>query len=256
MKKIIILGLLGIISQQLLAQVPKTLIGKTFHNSARWNMDARHGGVPSIRFESANIASVKKGDVVEEAKVKKYRKGFIITTTYRKISDTLQFDVFPDSKVKKANYEMTDQNGQIWTTSFSSTTESKVLKDFPAATRGYKRSIINLPPQKNEEDWKVEIYAGIMQEVDCNSYQMLGEFQEENLEGFGYTYYKVETEERTIGTLKACLDGKKTTKYIYMFPKMVNYNSKMPIVIYAPEHVQIRYKVYNTKGVWQYAVGQ
>ncbi len=239
--------------QLALAQVPKPLIGKTFYNINRWNMDPRFGGTPTVKFTSATTANVKKGDIMETAKVKLYKKGFIITTEQRKISDTFQFEVMPAKTSKADGYEMKDQQETLWTTRFSGTAEEASLKAYPAAQSGYVRNVIVLPKKDNEEWYKVELYAGLVQEADCNSHSMLGVIEEKILDSYGYTYYNVKTEERILSTRKGCPDQKKTVKFISTQPLVVRYNSNTPIVIYSPKDVQIRYKVYTTNNQWEVA---
>lgn len=239
--------------QVALAQVPKPLIGKTFYNINRWNMDPRFGGIPTVKFTSANTASVKKGDIMENARVKLYKKGFIITTEQRKISDTFQFEVMPTKTANADGYEMKDQLGVIWTTRFSGTAEEASTKAYPAAQPGYVKNVIVLPKKNNEEAYKVELYAGLIQEVDCNNHSMLGVIEEKLLDGYGYTYYNVKTEERILSTRKGCPDQKKTTKFISTQPLIIRYNSNTPIVIYTPKDVQVRYKVYTTNNQWEVA---
>jgi ecotin len=43
---------------------------------------------------------------------------------------------------------------------------------------------------------------------------MMGEVKEINLEGWGYTYYKVESNGQKGGTLMGCMDDKKVEKFI------------------------------------------
>lgn len=253
MKKIVLLACSFLLTQEIMAQVPKSLIGKTFYNTNQWNLNPRFGGVPTVKFDAANKATVKKGDVVETATVKKYKNGYIVSTSYRKISDTFQFTQLISATTKIADAELVDQKGQTWTTRFSPFTESTALKSFPEAKTDYKRNVINLPKRNNEDKLKIEIYAGINQEADCNAHMMLGSIDSKNLDGFGYTYYQVTTEERIMSTMKGCLDQKKTMKYIHLQPIIVPYNSALPLVVYAPENVQIRYKVYTSNNEWEFA---
>lgn len=235
------------------AQVPKSIIGKTFYNTNQWNMSPRFGGVPTIVFNTPSKATIKKGDVVENATVKKYKNGFIVTTTYRKVSDTFQFEKMPSNTAKSVDADMKDQNNQVWSTRFSPIKESSTLKSFPEAKDGFKRNVIHLPKKEGEDRLRVELYAGINEKIDCNSYMLLGSIDSKNLEGFGYTYYNVTTEERMIGTLKGCLDNSKKLAFVSMQPLIIPYNSNLPLVIYAPENVQIRYKVYASSSDWEYA---
>lgn len=236
-----------------LSQVPKPLIGKTFYNMNLWNMDPRFGGTPSVKFTSANTASVKKGDVMENAKVKLYKKGFIITTEHRKIADTFQFEIMPAKTANADGYEMKDQQGAIWTTRFSASPDDAALKAYPEAKSGYVKNVIVLPKKNNEELYKVELYAGVIQEADCNNHTMLGVIEEQQIDGYGYTYYNVKTEERIISTRKGCPDQKKAIQFISTLPLIIRYNSNAPIVIYSPKDVQIRYKIYTTNNQWEVA---
>lgn len=253
MRKLLFLMMMALSGQVALAQVPKPLIGKTFYNVNKWNMNPRFGGVPTIKFTGANTANVKKGDIMETAKVRLYKKGFITTTDQRKLSDTFQFEVMPVKTSNADGYEMKDQYGQTWSTRYSGAAEEASIKAYPAPKSGYVKNVIVLPKRTNEEQYKVELYAGVIQEVDCNSYSMMGVIEEKVLDGYGYTYYNVKTEEKLMGTMRGCLDGIKTTKFISTQPTIIRYNSNIPIVIYSPENVQIRYKVYSTNNQWEFA---
>jgi len=119
------------------------------------------------------------------------------------------------------------------------------LSMYPAATEGLRRVYIHLPVMKNERDLKVEIFIGREQMVDCNSYTLTGQVTEENLEGWGFTYYKVTSEGQLLGTLMGCPDNKKTKKFIQLpQPLLLNYNSKIPVVLYIPRDLEVRYKVW------------
>jgi ecotin len=253
MKKSILAAFALTLGLSVEAQVPKSIMGKKFYNTNRWNMNPRFGGVPTVAFTAANKATIKKGDVVENATVKKYKTGFIVTTTYTKVSDTFQFKQFPSTTAKSVEAEMTDQYNQVWSTRFSPYIESKTLESFPEPKEGFKRNVIHLPQKDGEDKLRVELYAGIYEQTDCNSYMLLGTIDSKNLEGYGYTYYNVTTQERTVGTMKGCPDQSKKTTFVTMQPLIVPYNSKLPLVIYAPENVQIRYKVYSSSSDWEYA---
>lgn len=254
MKRTILFGMSIMLGQQLSAQVPRSLVGKTFYNTNLWHMEPRFGGVPTVKFDSPNKATVKKGDIVENAVVKKYKNGLIVTTNYRKLSDTFRFEKMPAALARSAEAEMRDQRGQLWSTRFpDQTANAAALRSYPEAKEGHKRHVINLPERDHEERMRIEIYAGVNQEVDCNSYGLTGTIEPKILDGFGHQYYEVQTDGQLIGTLKACADGITTLRYINMLPTMTGYNSRTPIVIYAPQNVQIRYKIYETNDHWEFA---
>lgn len=118
------------------------------------------------------------------------------------------------------------------------------LNMFPAPKLGYKQVYIKLPAKKNEQDYKVEFYVGKKHMADCNRHFLVGEIQEMNLEGWGYNYYMVESKGHIGSTMMACLDKKKTEKFIHLQPQLVRYNSKLPIVIYLPDNMEVQYKIW------------
>lgn len=114
---------------------------------------------------------------------------------------------------------------------------------FPQAETDYKKAVINVPPMKNETDLKLEINIGKHQKVDCNNYFFIGKIKEETLNGWGYTYYKAETDGKMGGTLMGCLDGKKVMKFISLGTKITEYNSNSPYVIYVPKDFKVKYRI-------------
>lgn len=251
-KSILLLAALLSYAPQLMAQAPKKLVGKTLYNTQLWNLNPRFGGVPTIRFDSPKTATVKKGDVVENASVKKYKNTLIITTQHRQISDTLTI-LEDGSKTKNGHFEYKDQKGQVWTSRFSESLPSAELKAYPEAQDGFKRTVITLPPMSNEKQHMVAVYAGIYHETDCNKHFLIGGMQTNTLEGYGYEYFTVETDGMVGSTMMACPQGSpKTKSFVHLQPIMINYNSKVPIVVYAPENVQIRYKVFTEDEHWGY----
>ncbi|HRP89928.1 MAG TPA: ecotin family protein [Edaphocola sp.] len=251
MKNIIAIFTLGVLSiNTSIAQLPKELVGKTFYNTDLVNMDPRFGSVPRIQLESKSKAAVQKGDVVEIASIKKIKNGFITTTQQTKRSDT--FEIIRKDK-KDLNIQLKDQKGHLWVTKVENSTSEKELKNYPTAKEGMKRWVINLPSLPNEGQYKVEIYAGNLHDVDCNNFFLSGKIETKALEGFGYHYYNVSTDNKVLSTMKACPDNIKYRKFVHMKPLMVDYNSKLPLVIYTPADLIVRYKVFSEKEGWEYA---
>lgn len=116
---------------------------------------------------------------------------------------------------------------------------------FPEAPPGHVRQAIFLSPLENEADAKVELIIGKTIEVDCNNYFFMGMLEEQTLEGWGYNYYVVSELTGPAGTLMACLDNEKTQRFISMNTgNLLRYNSKLPIVVYVPEDVEVRYRIW------------
>ncbi|UZT77054.1 serine protease inhibitor ecotin [Ectopseudomonas chengduensis] len=123
----------------------------------------------------------------------------------------------------------------------------EALKPYPAAADGYNRHVIELPAQSNEAEHKVEIIAGKTLEVDCNQQRLGGQWQEKTVEGWGYSYYELGQVGPAMSTLMACPDGSRKQAFVRVGgePQLVRYNSKLPLVIYAPKDVEVRYRVWS-----------
>ena len=122
----------------------------------------------------------------------------------------------------------------------------EALKPYPAAAEGYQRYVIHLPPQTNEADYKVELIAGKTLEVDCNRHQLGGQWQEKTVEGWGYNYYELASVGPAASTLMACPDASRQPAFVAVGgePLLVRYNSKLPVVVYAPGDVEVRYRIW------------
>ena len=116
---------------------------------------------------------------------------------------------------------------------------------FPAPKYGFKQVFIKVPAKKNENNYQVEILVGKTQMVDCNRHFMGGTIEEQNLDGWGYTYYVAETNGNVGSTMMACPDGKLTKQFVQLPSMTVRYNSKLPIVIYVPEGLEVNYKIWS-----------
>ncbi|THF65555.1 serine protease inhibitor ecotin [Pseudothauera nasutitermitis] len=125
------------------------------------------------------------------------------------------------------------------------TTEAEI-KPYPPAAEGQVRHVIQLPQQANEYDFKVELIAGKTMEVDCNHRSLGGEWQEKTVQGWGYTYYELEKVGPGISTMMACPPGSTRQAFVQVGgePLLVRYNSKLPLVLYAPSDVEVRYRVW------------
>ncbi len=122
--------------------------------------------------------------------------------------------------------------------------ESLEIEMFPKAETGFKQVYIKVPEVENEENYKIELHIGKETLVDCNQHFMNGQLSELNLDGWGYTYFKVESDGAISSTKMACLDSKLERKFITLTPQLVRYNSKLPVVVYMPENFSVKYKIF------------
>lgn len=135
-------------------------------------------------------------------------------------------------------------------TATSSVNAADNLKAFPPAEAGMTRYVLTLPKQKNEALFKVELIAGKTVLVDeGNRYFFGGQIDAKNIEGWGFTRYIVNELGPMAGTLMA-VDPKapKVTRFIQMGgePHLIRYNSNLPVVVYAPDGVEVRYRIWST----------
>lgn len=117
---------------------------------------------------------------------------------------------------------------------------------YPKPESGFTRQVIHLKPQSREDDFKVEILAGKTLTVDCNRQRLGGTLQEKSLEGWGYPFYRLEKVMGPMSTLMACPDGKSKQDFVPVVGDgfMLRYNSKLPIVLYVPKDVEVRYRIW------------
>ncbi|EOF9298570.1 serine protease inhibitor ecotin [Enterobacter bugandensis] len=121
---------------------------------------------------------------------------------------------------------------------------------YPQAEKGMKRQVIQLPVQQDEANYKVELLIGKTLEVDCNQHRLGGQLESKTLEGWGYDYYVFDKVTSPVSTMMACPDGKKEMKFVTAYlgdNSLLRYNSKLPIVVYTPENVEVKYRVWKAE---------
>ena len=128
----------------------------------------------------------------------------------------------------------------------ATTSADDVLKPWPAASAGYSRHVIELPALDDENARKVELIAGKTMDVDCNRHSIGGRWQEKSVEGWGYNYYELSDVGQPVSTLMACPDNSRKPAFVQVGgePVLVRYNSKLPLVIYAPSDIEVRYRIW------------
>ena len=128
--------------------------------------------------------------------------------------------------------------------------QCEMLKPFPAAEPGQVRWVINVPALPDEDSHKIELLPGKWMMVDCNHHWSGADIEQKTLDGWGYTYHVMQKEGPVVSTRMACMKAGKTRRFIAVgsMPELLRYNSRMPIVFYAPEGVELRYRVWQAKG--------
>ena len=122
------------------------------------------------------------------------------------------------------------------------------MKAFPPPENGMVRYVLQLPKQEDESAYKVELIIGRTVLVDeRNRYFFGGKIQKETIKGWGFTRYHVSQLGPMAGT-RIAIDPNtpKVNRFITLGgePYLIRYNSRLPIVVYAPEGVEVRYRIW------------
>ncbi|AZN37828.1 serine protease inhibitor ecotin [Iodobacter ciconiae] len=133
------------------------------------------------------------------------------------------------------------------TSTFAATPDP--MKAFPAPEAGFVRKVIQLPKVKNPEFYRVQLLPGKMMEVNCNTKSLGGQLKKETAQGWGYDYWVLPKIEPGISTMMACPPNapKKQAFVTINSEELYRYNDKLPMVIYVPEDVELRYRIWSTK---------
>ena len=122
------------------------------------------------------------------------------------------------------------------------------MKAFPPAGEGMVRHVLQLPPQADESGFKLELIVGKTVETDAgNRYFFGGRIEEETIKGWGFTRYVVSDLGPLAGTLMAVdPNAPKVARFVTLggAPYIIRYNSRLPVVVYVPKGVEVRYRIW------------
>jgi len=123
------------------------------------------------------------------------------------------------------------------------------LKAFPPAEEGMTRHVLELPETKDDSAFKVELIVGKTVKTDAvNRYFFGGNIEAVNIEGWGFTRYVVAKLGPMAGTLMAPdPNAPQVDRFVSLGgePCLIRYNSRLPVVVYVPDGVEVRYRIWS-----------
>lgn len=125
------------------------------------------------------------------------------------------------------------------------------MKAFPPADEGMARHVLQLPKQDDESLFRLELIVGKMILTDANNvYFFGGKIEEETIEGWGFPRFIVKALGPMGGTLMAVdPDAPKGERFVTLAgePHLIRYNSRLPVVVYVPDGVEVRYRIWRAE---------
>ena len=122
------------------------------------------------------------------------------------------------------------------------------MRAFPPAEDGMVRYALQLPSKDDESAFMVGLIIGKLVQVDeRNKYFFSGKIEADTIKGWGFTRYKLSRLGPMVGTRMAVDPGApKVERFIALggHPYLVRYNSRLPIMIYVPKGVEVRYRIW------------
>lgn len=113
---------------------------------------------------------------------------------------------------------------------------------YPKTMANMNRFVIDLPAKQTEGNYKVEVLVGKTEKLDCNNHMLNGAFESKTVTGFGFDYLVFNSDGKMAGTLMACPDNTLTEKFVSKSTQL-DYNSKLPIVVFAPKGFSVKYNI-------------
>lgn len=125
------------------------------------------------------------------------------------------------------------------------------LRAFPPAGDGMTRHVIRLAKQEDESAFRVEVIVGKTVRTDAqNRYFFGGRMQAEVIPGWGYERHVLRELGPMAGTLMAIDPGApQVERFIGLGgeARLLRYNSRLPIVVYVPEGVEVRHRIWRAE---------
>lgn len=121
---------------------------------------------------------------------------------------------------------------------------------YPAAAAGQKRVSLTLPPLEHEKDMRVEIVIGKTMWLRCNMPVLRGDLEKKTTWSQSYPYYQMinVSESGPTPPLLGCPSQppRETLVPASGAGYLLKYNSRFPIVVYAPDTFEVHYRLWRS----------
>ncbi|MFM7640827.1 MAG: ecotin family protein [Cyanobium sp.] len=124
------------------------------------------------------------------------------------------------------------------------------LQPYPPAGPGERRWFITVDTTPAAAgSLRVELIVGRTLKVDCNQHLLRGSIKEESLPGWGYPIHRVEGGEPMISTRMACPGQELRQTFVVLGgpPTLVPVNPRLPIVVVAPDSLEVRWRLWRAE---------
>jgi ecotin len=125
------------------------------------------------------------------------------------------------------------------------------LRPYPPAAPGERRWFIRVESPVVSRpgpatDQRVELIIGRTMLVDCNRHRLQGSLVEETVPGWGYPLFRVKGGRQSVSTRMACPGQAPRRQFVLLGgpPTLVPVNPKLPIVVVAPEDLEVRWRLW------------
>jgi len=139
-----------------------------------------------------------------------------------------------------------------WALVATAAAQANDLKAFPAPEPGMQRVVIRVPAVPVPDDRRVEVMIGRTLEVDCNRHMLSAKVVRKVAKGWGYSYYVVSDLKGPASTMMACPpDQPKRQEFVRANVtelSWLRYNPRLPVVVYVPDGVEVRYRIWSVAG--------
>lgn len=124
------------------------------------------------------------------------------------------------------------------------------LRPYPPAAPGERRWFISVDTTPAAEgDFRVELVVGRTLMVDCNRHLLQGSLVEESVPGWGYPIYRVKGGGPMVSTRMACPGQALRQEFVRLGgpPTLVPVNPRLPIVVFAPRELEVRWRLWRAE---------